>query len=281
MAKNASKTATVAGSVPSVTTPVAAAVGANLSPLQQAFAAARLLLPDVREVESVNAAGETVRVNVNNPETWQEMGAAAAFRDKQDKTALNIARIILKDAPYALWMCFGTVFQIGSTLGGYENAANLYHRVITAPLAAEGIKRPESPTSSNARPKVQADKTAKAAAAEALAKMSDDDIKAELKEGKCEPSHGLVLKTELLQRERASIKAAEKVAKDARTVARKAAVEAVDLLQTAELQLVAPYCAAIVARRTDSQALKLYGASLMDATDNAAAKTARKSKTKH
>jgi hypothetical protein len=125
MAKNASKTATVAGSVPSVTTPVAAAVGANLSPLQQAFAAARLLLPDVREVESVNAAGETVRVNVNNPETWQEMGAAAAFRDKQDKTALNIARIILKDAPYALWMCFGTVFQIGSTLGGYENAANL------------------------------------------------------------------------------------------------------------------------------------------------------------
>ena len=108
MATRNSKTATPAGSVPSVATQVAAAVGSNLSPLQQAFAAAKNLLPDVREVETVNVAGETVKVNVNDPSTWQEMGSAAAFRDKQDKTALNIARVVLKDAPYAVWMCFGT-----------------------------------------------------------------------------------------------------------------------------------------------------------------------------
>jgi hypothetical protein len=190
-------------------------------------------------------------INPADVKVWETMGREAAIRDTQDEAALAVARVILKDAPYATWIAFGKAFMDGAK-ETHRNPENLLHRVIYAPLAGEGIKRPVSPTSSNARVVSDAAKAvaeAKAASAKALVEMDDADLAKETSAGKADPARMAALWGEMQRRAKEVTKAAAKVEREAKSKARKAVVEVIDSLTVAEMQKVQTFASALVAKR--------------------------------
>jgi hypothetical protein len=178
--------------------------------------------------------------------TWEEMGRQAAIRDTEDASALAVARVLLKDGPYALWIAFGKAFMDGAKVT-HRNPENLLHRVIYAPLAAEGIKRPVSPTSSAARPEAKVKADAAKAKADALAKVTDAALAADLKAGTGDKA---ALLAEMARRAKAEAAAASKVEREARAKCRKAVVEIVDQLTIPEMGKAHALLSSLLAKRS-------------------------------
>jgi hypothetical protein len=242
-----------------------------------ALDAARLAMKDVkaRSIDTINAAGKTVAVNVNDPAVWQEMGAQAAMRDSADAAALAIARALLKDAPAPFWNAFSTCFIAGAALT-HKNPANLLHRLIYAPLKAEGIVKPVSETSSNARPAVKAAKDAKAQAAEALAKLSDADVAKEIADGKS--TRMAELFAEMSKREKVKVKAQADGIKKQKAAIRKSLTDAIDLLTPAQCAVLFGFANAILATEKNATALVQHCLKVADAYENSNKKGSKKTK---
>jgi hypothetical protein len=250
------------------------------------------VLKGTRMVDVVNAAGKTVATNVNDPASWVELGAYAGAKDAEydkrtsmlaveRKAALDIARAILKDAETPVWNAFNQCFIAGGEREGYAQPANLLHRWITAPLAAEGITKPISATSSNARKDAAGVTVAekKKATAEALAKLDDKTIATEM--DKAEPIRRSELLGEMARREKAKAKDATDAINKQKAAAKKSLNDAMALMSPAQMVSLLGFANAIIACNTNATALHQYCLKVADSYDNALKGASKKKAAKH
>jgi hypothetical protein len=227
-----------------------APASATLSPVAAAILAARDLLPAPHTIEGVDWNGNKTAVDVNSPDNWQEWAASDANEERASKARLAYYRAILATAAYPVWNAFSEIYRAGAAKVGYVNTADLLSRCVYKPLAAEGINKPQSPTSSAARTKSAEAAAAEAkrkAAAEALEKMSIADIDAEISAGKADNARMATLFSEKNKRNVAAAREAAKKTREAQAAARKPLVEVIDKMDAAGMQSLLGFASAIVA----------------------------------
>lgn len=217
------------------------------TPLALAIAAASQLLPTPHMVEGVDRSGNKTAQNVNDPALWQQCGANDAIREQGSAAQLSLIRAVLKDAAYPIWNAFSECYQAGAEREGYKNTAALLHRCVYKPLSEEGINKPVSPTSSNARPEAKAKADARKVAAEALAKVTDEALAEDLAKGKGDKA---ALYAEMARREKAKVAEATKADREARSAMRKSVVEIIDSMTIPEMKKAHALLAGLVAKRT-------------------------------
>jgi hypothetical protein len=272
MAKQASNTAA----------PAAPAV--KLSPVDAARLATKDVLKKANNVEGIDASGKATSIDVNNPSNWQDWGARLALADTESVTILTYARALLKDAPYAVWVAFLEVAVAGAALT-HKQPGQLISRTIIVPLAAEGIKKPVSPTSTNARKDAAGVTVAekKAKAAELLAanmlKLTDADIAKEI--ATATPDRRVELLGEMTKREKAKVKADAAKIVEQKAAAKKSLNDAINMLTPMQCVTLLGFATAILQSEKDATALYQHCAKVLDQYDNAKAgskKTAKKTK---
>jgi hypothetical protein len=281
MAKQASNTATQGATV-------------KLSAVDAARLAMKDVLKGTRMVDVVNSAGKTVATDANNPASWVELGAYAGAKEgehdkrtttlaEERKAALNIARILLKDAAAPVWNAFNQCFIAGAEGVPYQQPANLLHRWITAPLAAEGITKPISETSSNARKDAAGVTVAekKKAAAETMAKLPDAELAKTIADVSTAPDRRVELLGEMQKREKAKAKEANAAIAEQKKAARKSLTSAIDMMTPAQCVTLLGFATAILAVEKDATALYQHCAKVLDRYDNAGAPKKGAKKTKH
>jgi hypothetical protein len=280
MAKQASNTATKGADV-------------KLSAVDSARLAMKDVLKGTRMVDMLNAAGKSVAVDANNPASWVELGAYAGAKEgefdkrssilaEERKASLNIARVLLKDAAAPVWNAFNQCFISGAENVGYAAPANLLHRWITAPLTAEGITKPISETSSNARKDAAGVTVAekKKAAAEALTKLPDVELATTIADVATAPERRAELLGEMAKREKAKAKEATAAIAEQKKAARKSLSSAIDMMTPAQCVTLLGFATAIIAVEKDATALYQHCAKVLDRYDNAG-KPSKAKKTKH
>ena len=256
--------------------PAVPAKPVTLSPLDAARLAVKAVLTTARKVETTDAAGKAVATDINSPDVWSEWGANDAVRETHGVAQLALARALLKDAPAPVWNAFSEFYRAGAASQGYAKPADLLTRCVYAPLKAEGISKPVSETSSNAR-KDAAGVTvaeAKKVQAEAMAKLSDADVAAEIAEGKSARIADLY--AEMAKREKAKSKDAADKIKEQKAAARKSLTTAIDLMTPIQCVTLLGFATAILATEKNATALPQLCAKTLDAYDNANKKKSKK-----
>lgn len=205
---------------------------------QKQTAVAQALAPStpVAESKAVAVASPDARIA-----QFHEYGTIDARDEKAWLERIPLYAQALKGCDFQTWERIRVSYCDGAKEAGYTQPEALWARRVAAPLqTAYAIGKPKSPTSSATRPKsaeAQARADKRKAEADRIAKLSDAQIQAEIRDKKTDAATKSTLYGVLAARVKSAKKERAAKEREESSAARKACIEQLDLMNAEGLKL--------------------------------------------